>query len=141
MYGIAEGLMKLTMKSEYSLVLLLRLARGDQQIPVQLQRLAVESGVPVKFAEQLFSILKQAGIVRAKRGVSGGYLLAKEADKITLAEVIRLMDGALAPTGVVSRHFFTHTPVEKEEKLVGVFREIRDFIADRLEKLTLADML
>ena len=86
-------------------------------------------------------VLKQAGYVRARRGASGGYTLSKPAGKITLAAIIRLMDGALAPTESVSRYFFSHTPLEKEKKMLNVLKEIRDYVSKRLERLTLADLI
>jgi len=61
--------------------------------------------------------------------------------EVSLAEVIRLFDGPLAPTDSVSEYFYASTPVEKEKKLLGVFRRIRDQIAQVLERTTLADVL
>ena len=132
--------MKLTTKSEYTLLLLLAMVRRSGGGPIHLNELARETEVPLKYAEQLFALLKKARIVNAKRGVSGGYRLMRPPHLITLAEVIRLMDGALAPTEAVSKYFFSHTPLEKEEKLLKVFREIRNYVSDRLESLSLADM-
>ena len=67
-------------------------------------------------------------------------MLARPAAEITLAEIIRLMDGALAPTESVSKYFFSDTPLAKEKKIIAVLAEIRDYIAARLERLTLADL-
>jgi len=58
-----------------------------------------------------------------------------------LAQIIRLMDGALAPTESVSHFFFSHTPLEKEEKVIGVLAEIRDYVSQRLEATTLAELV
>ena len=67
-------------------------------------------------------------------------MLARPAKKVTLAEVIRLFDGALAPTESVSRYFYEPTPIEKEKALLRVFKEIRDQVSQRLEATTLADV-
>jgi len=86
-------------------------------------------------------MLKQNGLVRTRRGVGGGYVLAVPPGEITLARVIRLMDGALAPVESVSTHFFSHTPLEQERKVTRLFKDIRDYIAQRMEHTTLADVI
>jgi len=84
--------------------------------------------------------LKRAKYLRSSKGQHGGFRLAKPANKISLAEVIRLFDGALAPTESVSEYFYESTPIEKEKSLVRVFKEIRDYVSGKLEHTTLADV-
>jgi Rrf2 family protein len=84
--------------------------------------------------------LKRAGLVKSQKGPHGGYRLGRPPSKIALAEVVRLLDGALAPTESVSTYFYVSTPVEREKKLLKVFKEIRDFVSTKLEKTTLADV-
>ena len=79
--------------------------------------------------------------VRSTKGQRGGYALAKEPNQITLAEVVRLFDGALAPTESVSENFYESTPIEKEKKLTSVFKDIRDYVSKKLEKTTIADVM
>ena len=135
--------MKLTTKSEYSILALIYLARQSQKRKefVKIEEICVAYDISKKYLEQLFFILKQNRYLKTRRGSAGGYALAKEVDKISLAEIIRLMDGALAPTESVSQYFFAPTPLEKEKKILGVFKEIRDYISNRLEKLMLADLI
>lgn len=66
--------------------------------------------------------------------------MAKSPDKISLAEITRLFDGALAPTESVSKYFYTPTPIEKERGLLALFKEVRDCIAAKMENTTLADV-
>ena len=91
--------------------------------------------------EQIFTSLKQARYIKTKIGAGGGYQVAKSAKEISVAEIIRLMDGALAPTLAVSKYFFEHTPLEKEKKVMNVFKEIRDYISDKLERLKISDLV
>ena len=84
--------------------------------------------------------MKRAGYVISAKGQLGGYRLAKAANKITIGEVVRLFDGALAPTESVSKYFYRATPIKKEKKLLNVFKLIRDFISDKLENTTIADV-
>ncbi|HEY6009195.1 MAG TPA: Rrf2 family transcriptional regulator [Geobacteraceae bacterium] len=132
--------MKLTTRTEYALLALIYLARYASNGYISVQTIATAQEISPKFLEQILLILKRAKYLRSLRGQGGGYALAKPADKIHLAEVIRLFDGALAPTESVSVYFYEQTPIEKEERLLTVFREIRDFIAAKLENTTLADV-
>ena len=67
--------------------------------------------------------------------------MAKPAQEITVAEIARIMDGALAPSESASKYFYSHTPLEKEKKIMDVLREIRDYISNRLENLKLSDLV
>jgi len=134
--------MKLTSKTEYALLALTYLARtGSTVTPVSIESIATAQAIPAKFLEQIMMTLKRAGIVRSVKGKSGGYLMAKAPEKICLAEVVRLFDGALAPTKSVSENFYAHSPIEREPKLLQTFREIRDLLAVKLEKTKLSQMI
>lgn len=111
---------------------------GDGFLSVQ--TIAAAQGIPAKFLEQILLTLKRARYVRSLKGQRGGYCLARPADEISLAEVIRLIDGALAPTESVSKYFYESTPVEKEKKLLRLFKEIRNYLASKLEGTSLADV-
>lgn len=132
--------MKLTRRSEYALLALIHLARAKGEAWVSVAAMAEAQGLPAKFLEQLLMALKRAGVVKSQKGPHGGYRLARPAGKISLAEVIRLLDGALAPTESVSTYFYESTPVEREKRLLRIFKEIRDFVSVKLEKTTLADV-
>ncbi len=133
--------MKLTTKSEYSILALIYIARNEKKGFIKIEEICSKCDISKKYLELLFSSLRQNRYIKARRGASGGYKLAKPASEISVAEIIRLMDGALAPTESVSKYFFSSTPLEKEKKIIRVFKEIRDYISDRLEALTLADLI
>ena len=132
--------MKLTSRSEYALLALVHLARQDPAEYVTVQAIAEAQEIPPRFLEQILLALKRARYVRSLKGQHGGYQLARAPKEIHLAEIIRLIDGALAPTESVSQYFYESTPIEKEKKLLGVFRKIRDLVSNVLEKTTLADV-
>ncbi len=133
--------MKLTTRSEYALLALVHLARHEADGLVSVEHIARAQGIPPKFLEQLMLALKRAHILRSAKGQHGGYALAKHPSEISLAEVVRLFDGALAPTESVSTNFYESTPIEKEKGLVAVFKDIRDYVSTRLENTTIADVL
>ena len=133
--------MKLTTKSEYSILALIYMARNNKNGFMKIDQICTKCDIPKKYLELLFMILRQNGYIRTKRGTSGGYKLTKPASQISIAEIIRLMDGALAATDSVSKYFFADTPLGQEKKLIKVFKEIRNYISKRLENLTLADLI
>ncbi len=132
--------MKLTARSEYALLALVYLNRQGDDGFVSVETVALAQDIPAKYLEQILLALKRAKYLRSSKGQHGGYRLAKPANKITLAEVIRLFDGALAPTESVSEYFYESTPIEKEKSLIRVFKEIRDYVSNKLEHTTLADV-
>ena len=132
--------MKLTTKSEYSILALIYLARNEKEDFVKIEDICSKYDISKKYLELLFTILKQNRYIKTKRGASGGYKLAKPASKINIAEIIRLMDGALASTESVSKYFYSDTPLAQEKKILPVFKDIRDYISNRLEALKLSDL-
>ncbi|UCE98713.1 MAG: Rrf2 family transcriptional regulator [Planctomycetota bacterium] len=133
--------MKLTTKSEYSILALIYIARNEKRGFIKIEEICSRCAISKKYLELLFTTLRQNRYVRTRRGTGGGYKLARPASEVTVAEIIRLMDGALAPTESVSKYFYSDTPLGKEKKIVKVFKEIRDYVSGRLETLTLADLV
>ncbi|MDI9482374.1 MAG: Rrf2 family transcriptional regulator [Bacillota bacterium] len=133
--------MRLSRKSEYALLALVDLACRYGKGRAKIIEISERNGIPKKYLEQIFLQLKGAGYVRSIRGASGGYELAKNPSEITLAEIIRLIDGPLASVGSASLYFFEHTPIERNEKLLSVFKEIRDIVANKLENTTLNQLI
>ncbi|WHH57497.1 Rrf2 family transcriptional regulator [Petroclostridium sp. X23] len=133
--------MKLSRKSEYACLALIDLAQRYNEGPVKIIDICIRKNIPKKYLEQILILLKGSGYVKSVRGAAGGYKLAKPADQINVAEIIRLIDGPLAPVESVSKYFFEHTPIEQSEKLIGCFREIRDYISEKLENTTFDKLL
>lgn len=132
--------MKLTSRSEYALLALVYLTRQPLDVYVSAETIAEAQSIPAKFLEQILLALKRAQYLESTKGQHGGYRLAKPASAITLAEILRALDGPLAPTQAVSKFFYRSTPIEKEERLLDVFRRVRDCILEIMEKTTLADL-
>lgn len=89
--------MELSSKVEYALIALLELAiHYDQSEPIQIRQIAERQSIPDRYLEQVFAVLRHAGIVRSQRGNKGGYLLAREPWQITLLEVFSCLEDAKA---------------------------------------------
>lgn len=133
--------MKLTTRSEYALLALIFLARNRTEEYTPVQVIAAAQKIPPRFLEQILLALRRGQYVRSSKGKGGGFRLAKDPAAISLAEIVRLFDGALAPTESVSKYFYGPTPIEKEKKLLGVFKEMRDYIASKMENTVLSDVI
>ncbi|OQA55644.1 MAG: HTH-type transcriptional regulator CymR [Candidatus Omnitrophica bacterium ADurb.Bin277] len=132
--------MRLTTLSEYGLLALIHIARSRSEGYTSLTEIANAQDLPIKYMEHIMQTLCRAGYLVSGRGKKGGYQLQRDAGAITIAEIIRLFDGPLAPTESVSKYFYKSTPIEKERKLVALMRDIRNYISKKLEAITLADI-
>lgn len=121
---------------------LVELARSyDGKQVVSADRIAKRYAIPRKFLETILSELKAHGLVSVLRGPKGGYRLAKEPTTILVADVVRMIDGALAPVASASVHFYQATPLEQEPKATHLFKDIRDYTAQILEGTSIQDLL
>ncbi len=132
--------MRLSVKTEYALLALVYLSANFDKGLIKIEEIANKFEMPQKFLEQILLTLKKSGYLKSKRGSDGGYSLSKDPKKIILADVIRLLDGPIAPINSVSKYFYEHTPIEKAPKLKDVFEDIRNYTAMKLEKTTLFDI-
>jgi Rrf2 family protein len=85
----------ITTKSPYAVLALAELARSGSPDPVPIGELARKRDVPVQFLEQLFAVLRRAGVINSQRGVKGGYRFARDPSSVTVLEVVELLDGPL----------------------------------------------
>src|SRR3712207_2584768 len=89
-------------KAEYGVRVLVELARRGGESPVPLAEIADANGLPLAYLEHLVARLRKAGLVDSRRGARGGYLLARAADAITMAEVVEALEGTIAPIECIS---------------------------------------
>lgn len=136
--------MKLSTRGEYALRALLVLGRDYQEDDsvVSIQEISRQQNIPKRFLEQILNDLKSARVVESKRGVAGGYRLSRSPEKITLAEVIRHVEGALAPVSCVSERFYEKCscPDEARCAIRSVMKEARDAVVQVVERVTIAEM-
>ena len=134
--------MRLSTKGEYASRAMLELAlRHPQGGPVHIREISCAQNIPQEFLEQILLLLKRAGYLKSKKGPHGGYSLAKPPDKITVAEVIRVMDGPLAPIDCVSVMAHEACPMEATCGLRGLWKEVRDSVAAIMERTTFEDLV
>jgi Rrf2 family protein len=134
--------MKLSLRGEYALRALLVLGLNYSPQVVRISKISREQNIPQRFLEQILNDLKSARVVESRRGVAGGYRLARRPEEITLAEVIRHMEGALAPVSCVSERFYEKCscPDESRCAIRSVMKEIRDAVVKIAERVTVAEL-
>jgi Rrf2 family protein len=136
--------MKLSVRGEYALRALVALGRDYRKLNSVLstQEIADANNIPKRFLEQILNDLKSIGIIESRRGVAGGYRLRRAPEEITLAEVIRHLEGPLAPVSCVSERFYEpcSCPSEQRCAIRSVMKEVRDAIVNVLDHVTLATL-
>jgi Rrf2 family cysteine metabolism transcriptional repressor len=116
-------MISITSKSPYAVAALAELGRAGGSEPVPIGELARRREMPVQFLEQLFAVLRRAGVVNSQRGVKGGYRFAREPSEVTVLEVVELLDG----------------PFGRDAE--GVFADASKAARDVLEQTTIADVI
>ena len=134
--------MKLSLRGEYALRALLVLGLKYGESVVRIQAISEHQNIPKRFLEQILNDLKSAGIVQSRRGVAGGYRLAKPPEEITLATVVRHIEGALAPVSCVSQRFYEKCscPDESRCAIRSAMKEIREAVVKVAERVTIAEL-
>ena len=134
--------MKLSLRGEYALRALIVLGSSERAGVVSVQSISEQQNIPKRFLEQILQELKSAGIVESRRGITGGYRLRRLPGRVTLAEVIRHMEGPLAPVRCVSENFYRpcSCPDESRCGIRSVMKDVRDAIVRILDDVTVEDL-
>jgi Rrf2 family protein len=134
----------LSARAKYGLRALLYLAeQGDKGI-IQGAFIAETQGIPKKFLDMILLELKNNGYLQSKIGKGGGYRIAKAPEKITVGEILRLLDGSLALVSCVNHKFYKacqDCPHEEECQIRHVMQKVHDATAEILDNTSLSDML
>src|SRR6478752_6259285 len=133
--------MKVSQKGLYALQAMMMLARHYQQGAIKIRDIAYEEELPEKFLELILLELKNARIVESVRGAKGGYQLRRSPADIHLSEIIRLIDGPLAPFGDAEQLRSLIDRDSDHRALYRVFLDVRDAAAKILESTSLADIV
>jgi Rrf2 family protein len=133
--------MRISQKGLYALQAMMMLARRYNQGAIRIRDIAYEEGLPEKFLELILLEMKNARMVESARGAKGGYQLRRSPDEIHLSEIIRLIDGPLAPFADAEQLRSLINRDAEHRALYQVFLDVRDAAAKILEHTTLADIV
>lgn len=132
----------LSKKTKYALQAVMVLTREYQKGPVLISEIAGQENIPQKFLEAILLQLKNRGILGSKKGKGGGYFLGRPPEKITFGEIVRMMDGPLAPVPCVSETAYMPCTECNDERTCGirmVMKEVREALAEILDSTTFRD--
>jgi len=133
----------LTNKGKYGLKAMTHLAGMPPGRPALVADIAAANAIPKKFLDAILGELRTAGFVHSKKGRGGGYALARPPDAIRVGEIVRALDGMLAPIGCASRAFYRRCddcPVDRPCSVQVVMAQARDALAAVLDARTLTEL-
>lgn len=133
----------LSKKCQYALHALIHLAKLEEGGSTTINAIAVARNIPKKFLETILLDLKKAGVLSSKKGKSGGYYLLKKADQISIIEVVRLIDGAVAMLPCVSLNYYSSCGMCEDEETCSInriFGQVRDETLKILSTNTISDL-
>ena len=131
--------MRVSTKGRYALRMMIEFGLNPDQC-TKISQVAARQGISDKYLEQIVSLLHKAGYVRSIRGAQGGYMLAKEPQEYTVGEILRLLEGNLAPVACVDDTKDACTRAD-ECVTMEVWREIKDAVNKVVDNITLADLV
>jgi Rrf2 family protein len=134
----------ITKKTEYALKALVKLAQQPKDSSILSSDLALADKLPKKFLEFLLLSLRKGGILQSKIGKGGGYRLALEPDQISIARVVRILEGDFSPLACMSEHIITTCENGHDPTCCGihlVMAEVKQSVASVLENRTVADLI
>lgn len=132
--------MRITTKGDYATRALHDLALHYGSGPIPIDQIAVRQGLPVRYLEQLLLTLRRAGILQSKRGVKGGYTLARPPAEITLGAILRAVDGPVEPIACLMEAPRKPCPREAVCALRGVWSDVHRAVAAIVDHTTLQDI-
>jgi Rrf2 family protein len=133
----------ITNKAKYALKSLISLARNKGKGPMVIEEIAIKENIPRKFLEAILCELKNAGLLQSRKGKGGGYELQKAPADITMAAVMRIIDGPIAPLPCVSLNFYEACADCADEVSCSLHRTlitVRDANLAVMERTTLEEM-
>lgn len=131
--------MKISTKGRYALCVMLDLAQHYKEGPVALRDIASRQSISKKYLEQIVSLLNKPDFLRTVRGAQGGYMLARTPDKYTVAEILKLSEGSLAP--VPNLEDPAEAAAAADFQLLPIWQGLYSVVNEYLEGITLQDIL
>lgn len=133
--------MSVSSKCYYAIRAIYALAEHHGPEPMKIAQIAEQEQIPIRFLEVILSQLKGGGFVQSRRGAEGGYFLGKPAEKITVGQVMRYVDGPIAPVDCVSQSRPKECEFHGECHFFGFWGRVRESISNVVDRTTFADLV
>jgi len=133
--------MSISSKCYYAIRAIYALAEHGGPEPLKISEIAERELIPIRFLEVILGQLKGGGFVQSRRGAEGGYRLARPADQLTVGEIMRYVDGPIAPVDCVSQSRPKECEFHGECNFLGFWGRVRQAISDIVDRTTFADLV
>jgi Rrf2 family cysteine metabolism transcriptional repressor len=133
--------MSVSSKCYYALRAIYALAEHGGPEPMKIAEIAEREQIPIRFLEVILGQLKSGGFVQSRRGAEGGYRLSRAAEELTVGEVMRYVDGPIAPVDCVSQSRPKECEFHGECHFFGFWGRVRQAISDVVDRTTFADLM
>ncbi len=133
--------MNVSSKCQYALRAMFELAKRYWAGPVKVYEIAESQAIPARFLEQILNQLRQGGFVESRRGAHGGYLLSTSPAMITVGEIIRFIDGPIAPVQCIAGDYADNCPLYGQCAFISLWTRARDAINNVYNRTTLQDLV
>ena len=136
--------MKISKKSQYALRAMVHLAGiSHRDEPCSVKEISQKENISFDYLEKIIAQLEKRGLVKAKRGVGGGYFLSRSPNKISVGEIITILEGTVAPVECVAleKKYRYRCPRKKNCKTINVWNKVYQNLASTLNSITLADLV
>jgi len=133
--------MRLSTRSEYACLALIELSERYGEGLVRIGDIVKKYRIPKKYLENILLRLRKAGYLMSRRGVGGGCQLSRSPGRISVAEIVRLMDGPIAPVKSASTYFYERSPIEKSPVMLKLMKEVRNLVSEKMEKTTFGGLI
>jgi len=133
--------MGVSQKCQYALRAVFELARRHQAKPTSISEIAGVQAIPPRFLELILGQLRKAGIVTSRRGVHGGYVLNRAPESLSVGEIVRLIDGSLAPVNCIAGSKKAACPLKGDCAFMGMWERARDAVARVYDETTFQDLI
>jgi Rrf2 family cysteine metabolism transcriptional repressor len=133
--------MSVSSKCYYAIRAIYALAENNSPLPMKISEIAEREQIPIRFLEVILSQLKGGGFVQSKRGAEGGYMLVRSPDSLTVGEIMRYVDGPIAPVDCVSQMRPKECQFFGDCHFFGFWGRVRQAISDVVDRTTFSDLV
>ncbi len=133
--------MNLSQKCQYAVRAVLELAKQYGQGPVAISQIAANQAIPQRFLENILNELRPTGLIESRRGIQGGYLLARDPAKISVGEIIRLVEGPLDPVKCMGENNSLSCPLKDKCALIQLWSRAKAAVEEVYDNASFRDLV
>jgi Rrf2 family transcriptional regulator, cysteine metabolism repressor len=131
----------ISQKCQYAIRAIFELAKRNGQGPIKISDIALAQAIPLRFLEVILNQLRRAGFVQSKRGTEGGYILARQANHVTVAEVVQFMEGPQVPVACLTDEAAAKCSLNGKCVFMGMWKRAAEAVSDVYSRTSFQDLV